>query len=88
MVQVIVYNTRASFGINLFICIKHDIHKYYYLSGVEGGGGGLHLKSEILTSKKKGVLRLCYCQTHPKQFLTSKTNKQKNHVITNLWGKG
>lgn len=25
--------------------------------------------------KKKGVSRLCYCQTHPKQFLTSKTNK-------------
>lgn len=53
MVQVIVYNTRASFGINLFICIKHDIHKYYYLSGVEGGGGGATLKIRNLDKQKK-----------------------------------
>lgn len=52
MVQVIVYNTRASFGINLFICIKHDIHKYYYLSGVEGGGGAT-LKIRNLDKQKK-----------------------------------
>lgn len=79
MVQVIVYNTRASFGINLFICIKHDIHKYYYLSGVEGGGGGLHLKSEILTSKKKRGITVMLLSDSSKTIL-NKQNKQNKQT--------